>query len=121
MSDDQQIQKIERDVYVSLKEHFTQLLAALDRRTDQTAKDARLAVEKAEAAQERRLDLLNEFRAQAADESKKYATTASLQEFRESFEARVFKIENQMSRLYGGILVVGAIGVANIVKLWFTG
>ena len=100
--------KICKHVKVSLKEYLTALIDELDRRMVQTAGDARLAVEKAEKAQERRLDLLNEFRAQAADESKKYA-------LRDTVET----LSAQISRLYGGLIVVGVIGVANLVKLFF--
>jgi hypothetical protein len=102
---------IENHLYVSLKEHFQALLEGLDRRTEQTARDARAAVEKAEKAQERRLDLLNEFRAQAGDEAKKYA-------LREAVDGRLSSVETQIARLYGGLVLLGFIGVANLVRVW---
>jgi vacuolar-type H+-ATPase subunit H len=106
---DKECKQVERDVYVSLKEYFTALREEQDRRIEQALAAARQAVEKAEKAQERRLDLLNEFRAQAADESKKYA-------LRETMDG----ISTQVSRLYGGLVVVGIVGVANLVKLFFS-
>lgn len=108
MNEREQVQKIEHDVYVSIKEHFKSLMEAQDRRVEQALYAAKEAVTKADTAQERRLDLLNEFRGQAADESKKYA-------LKETVEA----IEKQLSRFYGGMIVIGVIGVANLVKLWF--
>ncbi len=93
---------------VSLKEYFDKMLEAQDRRIDQALDAAREAVNKAETAQERRLDLLNEFRGQASDESKKYA-------LKETMDA----LKTQVSMLYGGLVVVGIIGIANLVKLFF--
>lgn len=104
---------IERDVYVSLRDHFNALRAEQDRRIEQALLAAKDAVDKAERAQERRLDLLNEFRAQAADESRKYAQ-------REVVEPAIGKLETQVARLYGGLGVVAFIGVANLVKLFLS-
>jgi hypothetical protein len=99
--------RIEHDVYVTLKDHFDALRAEQDRRIEQALSASNLAITKAEAAQERRLNLLNEFREQAADESKKYA-----------LKTTVDRLDNQISKLYGGLVVVAIIGVANLVKLW---
>ena len=109
---------------VSLREYIAQTINALDRqittelkalrRETQTAREnARAAVQKAEQAQERRLDLLNEFRAQAADESRKYAQ-------RDVVEPRIEKLEAALSRAYGGLFVVAFVGIANLIKVWFT-
>ncbi len=114
----EQIRDIEREVNVSLKEFFEAQLEALDRRTERTAVDAREALLKAETALERRLDLLNEFRAQAAEESKKYILQPLYDTNHAALTLRVSKIEIAVSRLYGGVVVVGMIGIANLVKLW---
>ena len=103
--------EIERDVYVSLRDHFTALMNAQDRRVEQALTASREAVDKAEKAQERRLDLLNEFRAQSADEARKYAQ-------REVVEPRLNKAETQIARLYGGLAVVAFVGIANLVKVF---
>jgi len=108
---------------VSLREYIGALIAALDRQvnteiealrreTQTAAEGARTAVEKAEAAQEHRLDLLNEFRAQAADEAQKYAQ-------RDVVEPRIDKLEAALSRAYGGLFVVAFVGIANLIKVWF--
>ena len=94
--------------YVALRDYFTLWMEQMEGFSERRFTDLDKAVNKAEAGLERRLDLLNEFRAQAADEAKKYA-------LRDTVET----LSTQISRLYGGILVVGAIGVANLVKLWF--
>lgn len=92
--------------------------AALFHQTNQANQEA---IQKAEISTERRLGLLNEFRAQAADEAKKYSTIDSVEEKFKAVSARIHIAEAQISRMYGGIIVVGIIGVANLVKLWFTG
>ena len=94
---------------MSLKEHFDAIKVEQDRRIEQALSAAREAVDKAEKAQERRLDLLNEFRGQAADESKKYA-------LRETVDS----LGKQVSTIWGGLVVVALIGVANLVKIFFS-
>lgn len=103
---------IERDVYVSLKEHFNALRMEQDRRIDQALQAARVAVDKAEQAQERRLDLLNEFRQQSIDEQAKFAP-------REIVDDRLGRLELNIARLYGGLVVLGFIGITNLVRIWF--
>lgn len=158
-----QINKIERDVYVSLKEYFeaisreqykaieaataerekaasilrdgllrqitqgdealerhireqvAQIRSIIDSQTaliNQAHDSSQRAIAKAEEATEKRLALLNEFRAQQGDEAKKYA-------LREIVDERLGKVENLIAKLFGGIIVIGVIGVANLVKLWF--
>ena len=101
----------DRAEIVTLRDHFTALLDAQDRRIDQAITSSKEAVDKAEKAQERRLDLLNEFRAQSKDESARFAQ-------RDVVEPRVDKLEAQVARLYGGLVVVAFVGVANLVKLF---
>ncbi len=117
-SSSDQLRDIEREVNVSLREFFESQLIALDRRTEQASADARQALAKAETALERRLDLLNEFRAQASEESKKYVQADVYNTNHETLRVEVNNCKTSISRLYGGIVVVGMIGVANLVKLW---
>lgn len=93
---------------VSLKEHFDRMLTEQDRRIEQAHRAAQEAVAKAESAIDKRLDLLNEFRGQAEDSSKKYA----LKEKVEELEARI-------NKAHGAILLLFLLGVANLVKLFF--
>ena len=111
--------EIERHVYVSLLDHFNAIRTEQDKRIDQALLNARVAVDKAQAAQEHRLDLLNEFRAQQADESRKYALREALEAAVKERDQRLARIEAQISRLYGGLAVLAFIGVANLVRLWF--
>jgi hypothetical protein len=94
---------------VSLQEHFEVQIHALDRRLTEAQANAREAVKVATQSQDRRLDLLNEFRAQQQDESRKYA-------LRETVDG----LSNQVSRIWGGLVVVALVGIANLVKLFFT-
>ncbi len=91
--------------------YFERVIADQDRRIEQALHASRDAVDKAEKAQERRLDLLNEFRAQAADEGRKYA-------LREAVEDRLGKIETNIARIYGGLAVVAFVGIANVIRIW---
>jgi len=102
------------DLQVSLYDHFNAIRIEQDKRIEQALTAAKDAVGKAEKAQERRLDLLNEFRAQAADESKKYA-------LKDTTDVRLNMLDTHIARIYGGMLVIGFIGIANLVKLWATG
>lgn len=97
----------------ALDRHVTGEIASLREATMTANTVARAAVEKAEQAQERRLDLLNEFRAQASDEAQKYSQ-------RDVVEPRIDRLESALNKAYGGILVVAFVGIANLVKLWLT-
>lgn len=108
--------KFDKDGYISVREHFNALQKAQDERINAEFRCMRDAVKKATKALERRLKLLNEFRAQTEDESKKYATVTSLGGLREMVDMNT----TQVARLYGGLAVVGLVGVANLVKLFFT-
>lgn len=107
---------------ISLREYLSARIEALDRhlvaeiaglrsQTETATQVARDAVDKAEKAQERRLDLLNEFRAQAGDEAKKYA-------LKEPLEERIGRIERFQASLMGGLFLLSLIGIANLVKVW---
>lgn len=54
-----------------------------EKRVTQLERDARLAVDKAEAALDKRVDLLNEFRAQSANEQQNFARKADLDALKE--------------------------------------
>jgi hypothetical protein len=94
---------------VSLQEHVEALIHAMDRRLTEAQANSKDAIRLATTAQDRRLDLLNEFRAQQQDESKKYAT-------REVVDS----LSSQVSKICGGLVVVALVGIANLVKLFFT-
>jgi hypothetical protein len=105
---------------VSLKDHFDAIRAEQDKRIEQALTAAKEAVTKAEQAQERRLNLLNEFRAQSVEEGSKYFLITSHEQYSKGVDKDLREITKQIARLYGGIITVGAIGLANLVKLWLT-
>jgi hypothetical protein len=100
---------------VSLKEYFDSMLNALEKRIAAGNADAKEAVRTAMQANEKRLDLLNEFRGQAEDQSRKYITT----EMHDVLQKEVNANSTQIARLYGGLMVVAMVGIANLVKLFF--
>lgn len=100
---------------VSLKEYCDRMLAEQDRRIQQAQAAAKEAVQKAEKAIDKRLDLLNEFRAQNADKESKYATIEHIDALKEKIEI----IESRFNKAHGAILLIALIGVANLVKLFW--
>ncbi len=72
---------------VSLREYLEALMSEREKRTTQLERDAKEALNKASIALEKRLDLLNEFRAQAQDEQAKFALKTNLDQLRSDVEA----------------------------------
>jgi uncharacterized protein YllA (UPF0747 family) len=103
---------------VPLRDYVERIIADQDRRIEQALTASRAAVDKAEKSQERRLDLLNEFRAQAADESAKYALRETVDHLAEAQDTRMKKIERAQAWAYGGIFVLGLIGVGTLIELF---
>ena len=89
---------------------------AQDKAVNAALTAAKEAVDKAEKAQERRLDLLNEFRSQSQDEQARFAT----REFVDTLSEKQKHIENSVARMQvgSGIIAAGIVGI--LVKL-FTG
>ncbi len=84
----------ERAIELSL-ETQAKLRVADNVRIQQAQDSAQQAIEKAEDAIERRLNLLNEFRAQSADEAQKYA-------LRELTDAQFDDLKSRIDRIEGG-------------------
>ena len=118
-NEEQQINKIEHDVYVSIKEHFKELMADQQRQIDQIRRDASEAIGKASTALEKRLDLLNEFRGQAAEESRRFLPRLEYEQNHQSLRETVDSLGTQVARLYGGLAVVAILGITNLVRLFF--
>lgn len=100
---------------VSLKEYFERLLLEMERRTDDQLRAAKELVTKAEIANEKRLDILNHYKAENAEKSAQFARKDEVARVLERVEA----LETASFKVYGGILVVALIGVANLVKLFW--
>lgn len=100
---------------VSLETHYNALLEQLDRRITSSELNSKDAIRLATAAQDKRLDLLNEFRSQSSDEAKKYVTV----ETQSANDSRISNLQDQVSKIWGGLVVVALVGIANLVKLFF--
>lgn len=99
---------------VKLREHLEGRISDLDRRLTEAiqGRDERVqlalsaskeAMQKAESANESRLALLNEFRAQAADESRKYALS-------EVIDPRLIRLEKEVATLQGRAIAFAGFG-----------
>jgi len=106
---------------VSLKEHFDQRFEDLDRRLSEArlADEKRTqlaltankeAVDKAEQANERRLGLLNEFRGQAAEESRKYVPRETYDLAIGQLQAKVAGFDTVVASLQGRALALAGFG-----------
>ncbi len=94
----------------TLKELFDRTIADRDVRVNLALSAAKEAVTKAEAADEKRFALLNEFRAQQADEALKYAPSQLVQQKFDEFFGRLSRCESSVSTLQGRALALGAFG-----------
>ena len=103
---------------VSLREYIEALMGEREKRTSQLERDAREALDKASVALEKRLDLLNEFRAQSAEEQQKFATNIALDILRNDFETirrdhvtrREFElVRGTQSKMIGALILVGIV------------
>lgn len=94
----------------TLKELFDRTIADRDVRVNLALSAAKEAVTKAEAADEKRFALLNEFRAQQADESAKYSTRESVEQAIKANDRRVTALESGLATLQGRALALGALG-----------
>lgn len=85
-------------------------IRALDRRFSQMIADRDYRVVLALEAIEKRLDLLNEFRRQSADESAKFATREVVDTALGSMSDRVADNATAISRLQGRALALAGVG-----------
>jgi hypothetical protein len=108
----------------TLKELFDRTIADRDVRVNLALSAAKEAVTKAEASDEKRFALLNEFRGQSADEARKYAPTELVNQKFDAVDGRLNRTETTVATIQGralalagfGALFGGAVG-AFIVKL----
>lgn len=96
----------------TLKELFERTIADRDVRVNLALSAAKEAVNKAEAADEKRFALLNEFRAQQADEARKYAPASLVDQRFLAQEDRLARAENVLALLQGRSLALAGIGAA---------
>src|SRR5688572_30595413 len=94
----------------TLKELFDRTIADRDVRVNLALSAAKEAVTKAEAADEKRFALLNEFRAQQGDEARKYATREAVDQRANDNARRIGVLETSIATLQGRALALGALG-----------
>lgn len=103
---------------VTLREYLEAILAEREKRTTQLERDAKDALEKASVALEKRLDLLNEFRAQASEEQAKFSLKAETNLLRADVEAirrdHVSRREFELVRAAQGKMI-GALVLLGVV------
>lgn len=106
---------------VPLKEHFERLLDDLDRRLSGAIddRDSRIqlalaatkeAVGKAEVANDKRLELLNEFRAQSADRDSRFALSEVVDEKMETLRTAIGRNTNDLAALQGRLIAIAGVG-----------
>lgn len=114
---------------VSLREHVTGKIDALDRhltheiaalrRESQVANlTAERAVGVASQEAKDRLIAHNGLIEQMREQATHFATTEGLDAFKHEVERRLSRIENFQAMLTGGMLLTGTIGVATLVKIF---
>jgi uncharacterized protein involved in exopolysaccharide biosynthesis len=91
-------QKSHSDEYVSLRDYIDTLDAADRERTALQFDAMERAVEVAFAANTKRFEGVNELRAMAEDQAKRFASNADLGAFREKMEAELKNIRTSMSK-----------------------
>jgi anti-sigma factor RsiW len=94
----------------TLKELFDRTIADRDVRVNLALSAAKEAVTKAEAADEKRFALLNEFRAQQADESRKYVPREMVDTIFNGLRDRIGRNEAEVARLQGRALALAGFG-----------
>ena len=99
------------DPQVPLREHLAALREADAKLRDALRQADLLAVDKALASSSKLSEAHNDLLRKMEKQAETYAT-------KDDVDSRLSRTENGMARLYGGLAVVGAIGIGNLVQLW---
>jgi hypothetical protein len=102
----------------SLDRHFTAEVQALRRETESArlASDRAIEVAAHEAAE--RLAAHNGLIEQMRQQANTFASRESQEDYRKTNDNRLGRIESFQAKLTGGLMILAAIGVANLVKVW---
>lgn len=114
---------------VSLREYIGSQIANLDRHTasglESLRRETTLANTNAEkaiqvAAHEaaERLAAHNGLIEQMRQQAAQFASRESIDDFKDTIDKRLSRIERFQAMLAGGLILAGSIGVANLVKIW---
>ena len=108
---------------ISLREHIEALLDERDKRYEERFEAMQVAVQKAEAATEKRFESVNEFRSQLSDQSRTFMPRSESETLHNNEHLRLDGIEKRVEKMenvkQGGIqmwvIVVGVITVIGII------
>jgi len=102
----------------ALDRHLTSEISALRRETEAAHKAANDAVQVAAHEAQERLTAHNGLIEQMRQQATHYATRESFEDFKDSNDKRLGRIERFQAALTGGMILVSFIGIANLVKVW---
>jgi len=102
----------------TLLEHFQALRAADLEALQAALATAEKAVLVADGESKDRLASHNGLIRQMRDREAEFASQRGLDDFKESVDRRIGAVEKFQAKITGGLILVGAIGVANLVKVW---
>lgn len=101
-----------------LDRYVTAEIQALRRETQAANKNAEQAVAVAAVEATKRLEDHNGLIEQMRTQASHFASREIVDENKKAYISRFERLENFQSKIIGGMVVLGAIGVANLVKLW---
>ena len=101
-----------------LDRHVTAEIAALRRETESANRNAERAIEVAAHEATDRLTAHNGLIEQMQQQQATFAPRESLEDYKDVSEKRFGRIERFQAMLVGGLILLSAIGVANLVKAW---
>ena len=102
----------------ALDRHLTSEISALRRETEAARKAANDAVQVAAHEAQERLTAHNGLIEQMRQQAAQFATRESFEDFKDSNDKRLGRIERFQAALTGGMILVSFIGIANLVKVW---
>jgi len=102
----------------SLDRHLTSELAALRRETEAANRNSDRAITVAAHEAADRLAAHNGLIDQMQAQGGTFATRETVENMKDETNRRIGRIEGFQAKIVGGLLVVTAVGIANLVKLW---
>jgi hypothetical protein len=102
----------------ALDRHLTHEIASLRRETTEANRNAEKAITVAADEAAERLKAHNGLIDKMEEQATHFATRESLDDYKKANDDRFTRIEKFQYMLGGGLLVVGFIGATNLVKVW---
>lgn len=102
----------------ALDRHLASEITALRRETQLANRNAEKAIEVAADEAKERLAAHNGLIGQMQQQQATFASRESLDDYKDANDKRFGRLERFQAMQVGGLLLLSAIGVANIVKVW---